>query len=149
MPTFWDTTTRADICRRVERLTPDHKPRWGKMNAAQMLAHLNDAMRMAAGDLPVAPKKDSPLNKWPLKQLVVYAMPWPKGAPTAPELLARMNECDLTAEQAQFKQIADRLAAKPATDKWPQHPAFGTLTHRAWGVLKYRHADHHLRQFGL
>ena len=42
-----------------------------------------------------------------------------------------------------------RLASKSPTEVWPEHPAFGSLTHRAWGVLKYRHADHHLRQFGV
>jgi hypothetical protein len=148
MPTFWDAATRTDICRRVDRLTADHKPLWGRMNAAQMLAHVNDAMRMAAGELPTAPK-NTPLRRWPLKQLVIFVLPWPKGVPTAPELLARIDGADLQAEQALFKAIASRLAAKPAADTWPAHPAFGPMTHRAWGVLEFRHADHHLRQFGV
>jgi hypothetical protein len=148
MPTFWESATRDEICRRVECLTPEHKPVWGKMNAAQMLAHLNDALRMAAGDLPTAPKK-TPLKRWPIKQLVVYVLPWPKGVPTAPELLARIDGADLKVEQEEFRKIAGKLAAKRAADSWPEHPAFGVLTHKAWGVLGYRHADHHLRQFGV
>ena len=148
MPTFWDDATRADICQRVERLSADHKPLWGKMNAAQMLAHLNDAMRMATGELTAAPK-NTPFRRWPMKQLVVYLLPWPKGAPTAPELLARMDTADLKVEQAAFRQLAERLASKAATDTWPEHPAFGALSHKAWGVLEFRHADHHLRQFSL
>jgi hypothetical protein len=148
MKSFWDSSTRDEICRRVERLTPDARAQWGKFTAAQMLAHLNDAMRMANGDLTTA-SKNSPLRRFPLKQLIVYVAPWPKGAPTAPELLARCQQADLKQEQAEFKQIADRLATKSASERWPEHPAFGPLTHRAWGVLKYRHADHHLRQFGL
>ena len=148
MPTFWDTTTRHEICRRVERLTPDARARWGKFTPAEMLAHLNDAMRMATGELQVTPK-NLPIRYWPLKQLIVYALPFPKGAPTAPELLSRCKEADLAAEQAEFRIIAERLAAKASSDRWPEHPAFGPLTYRAWGVLKYRHADHHLRQFGV
>ena len=148
MATFWDPAARDAICRRVERLTPSHQPVWGKMNAAQMLAHLNDALRMAAGELPTSPK-NTPFRHWPIKQLIVYVLPWPKGAPTAPELLARMDTADLVTEQASFKTIVERLAAKSADDRWPEHPAFGTLTHKAWGVLGYRHADHHLRQFGI
>jgi len=35
----------------------------------------------------------------------------------------------------------------PTTEEWPEHPAFGALSRRAWGVLIYRHMDHHLRQF--
>lgn len=148
MSTFWDASVREDICRRVERLTPDAKPQWGKMSVSAMLAHLNDAMRMASGELPVAPKK-MPLRYWPIKQLIVYALPFPKSAPTAPELLARCSSADLRAEQAEFRKIAQRLAAKSPAESWPEHPAFGPMTHKAWGVLKYRHADHHLRQFGV
>lgn len=145
---FWDADTRDGICRRVERLTPTSKAAWGKFNATEMLAHLNDAMRMAIGELPVR-RKNLPIRHFPLKQLIIYALPFPKGAPTAPELLARCNGAQFDDEKAEFRRIADRLAAKPRSDLWPEHPAFGRLTYRAWGVLKYRHADHHLRQFGL
>ena len=148
MKTFWDAATRDDICRRVDRLTPDSKPQWGRFNPAQMLAHVNDAMLMALGDLPAAPKA-TPFRRWPLKQLVVYVAPWPKSAPTAPELLTRCEGAQFEDEKAAFRQVAARLALKSRTEDWPEHPAFGALTHRAWGVLEYRHADHHLRQFGV
>ena len=148
MTSFWDSAAREDICRRVEQLTPDAAAQWGKFTAPKMLAHLNDAMRMASGDLAVAPK-NTPLRFWPLKQLVIYVLPFPKGAPTAPELLARCDASDLKAEQAAFRGLADRVAAKSADEAWPPHPAFGMLTHNAWGVLAWRHADHHLRQFGV
>lgn len=148
MRTFWDGTTRDDICRRVERLTPESKALWGKFTAPQMLAHLNDAMRMATGELVTQPK-NTPFRRWPLKQLIVYTLPWPKGAPTAPELLVRCDRAILSVEQAEFRKVADRVASKPASERWPEHPAFGSLTHRAWGVLVFRHADHHLRQFGV
>ena len=148
MPTFWDAATRADLCQRVERLSANHTPLWGKMNAAQMLAHLNDAMRLATGELPAA-SKNTPFRRWPLKQLIVYVLPWPKGAPTAPELLARIEGADLGVEQAVFRELAERLASKRPTDHWPEHPAFGSLSHRAWGVLEFRHTDHHLRQFNV
>ena len=88
------------------------------MNVAQMLAHLNDALRMAAGELPTAPK-NTPLRRWPIKQLIVYVLPWPKGAPTAPELLARVDRADFAAEQAEFRTIVEQLAAKSATDRGP------------------------------
>lgn len=129
-------------------MTPEARAEWGKFNATEMLAHLNDAMRMAMGELPVAPKK-MPLRYFPLKQLIIYALPFPKSAPTAPELLARCNGAQFEQERVEFRKIVERIAAKPASDAWPEHPAFGRLTHRAWGVLKYRHADHHLRQFGV
>ena len=41
-----------------------------------------------------------------------------------------------------------RLAVKPG-DPLQEHPAFGVLTHHAYGVLIARHTDHHLKQFGV
>jgi hypothetical protein len=147
MKTFWNDAAREEICRRVDRLSADAMPQWGMFNAASMLAHLNDAMRMAIGELRVEPKV-TPLRRPGIKQLVIYIAPWPHGAPTVPELLARCEHASFVDEQAAFREIARRLASKATSDTWPEHPAFGALTHRAWGVLEYRHSDHHLRQFG-
>jgi hypothetical protein len=148
MSTFWDAASRRAICDRINRLTPEAQARWGKFTAAQMVAHLNDAMRMATGELPVAPKKIA-IRYFPLKQLILYVFPFPKGAPTAPELLARCNAADLQTELAQFATIAERTAAKSGSDRWPDHPAFGPLSHKAWGKLIHKHTEHHLRQFGI
>jgi len=148
MPTFWDSAARADLCERVARLRPEAKAQWGKFTAAQMLAHLNDAMRMATGEL-VVPSRKLPIRFFPLKQIILYAVPFPKGAPTAPQLLARCDGADLSTEQAEFRTIAERTAAKSALDAWPEHPAFGRMSHKAWGKLVFKHADHHLRQFGV
>ena len=146
--TFWDTATRENICQRISRLTPDSKAQWGKFSAAQMVAHLNDSMRMASGELTVAPK-NVPLRYFPIKQLIIYALPFPKSAPTAPELIARCDKADLTAELAEFRKNAARLATKSESDAWPAHPAFGTLSRKEWGVLTAKHANHHLKQFGV
>ena len=147
MPTFWEAATRADICRRVNRLTVDSKAQWGRLDAAGMMAHLNDGLRMAMGELACAPKK-APIRFFPLKQLILYVLPFPKGAPTAPELLARCNQADLKAEQEAFMTLAQRAAAKASSDEWPEHPAFGEMSHKAWGKLIAKHAEHHLKQFG-
>lgn len=48
-----------------------------------------------------------------------------------------------------FGELLERFAARPPDATWPLHPAFGTLSRRAWGVLGYRHVDHHFRQFGV
>jgi hypothetical protein len=148
MPSFWDAGERDALCRRVEQLTPDAAARWGKFNAAKMMAHLNDSLRMASGDLPVAPK-NLPLRYFPIKQLVIHVLPFPKGAPTAPELLSRCDAADLKTEQSAFRALAARVASKSASESWPSHPAFGTMTHKDWGVLTWRHVNHHLRQFGV
>jgi len=102
---------------------------------------------MAAGELPCTPK-NLPIRYSPLKELIIYALPFPKGAPTAPELLERAPgewSADVTELRTLLKQFAKRGPAGTA----PEHPAFGRMTGRHWGVLVYRHTDHHLRQFGV
>ena len=97
---------------RLHQLTPDQQPRWGRMDAGRMLAHLTDACRMATGDLAVAPRK-GPLRYWPLRDLVIYYLPWPKGAPTAPELVRRRRDEVVDGDVA--GALADVVAAQRAS----------------------------------
>ena len=147
MKSIWQEANRRELADRVSRLVPSASPRWGKMSAPRMLAHLVDAARMALGTLEV-PSKRLPIHHPPLKQLIIYWLPFPKNAPTAPQLVARVAT-DWAAEASQLNALVDQLAARSPEPGWPDHPAFGRMTHRAWGVLVYRHTDHHLRQFGV
>jgi hypothetical protein len=112
-----------------------------------MIVHLCDNMRMALGELPVASKR-LPIRYPPLKQLIVYWLPFPKGVPTAPELLAR-RPAAWADDVAGLKALIGRAGERGQAASWPEHPAFGRMSGRAWGVLMYRHIDHHLRQFGV
>ncbi len=144
---IFDAASRAELQQRLARLTPDRTPKWGKMTAPKMVVHLADAMKMALGELPVKPRK-SPLRYPVIKQFVIYVMPWPKGTPTAPELLARAPE-GWNGEVVTLSALIERFANETARVSWPQHPAFGTLSRRTWGALVYRHSDHHFQQFGI
>jgi DinB family protein len=132
---------------RVQRLKTDQKPQWGKMTAVQMVAHLSDSLRMASGELEVAPRK-GPFRYSPLKELVLYVLPMPKGLPTSPELIAR-KPGDWSEEVADLRDQLNGLVQRGAEALSPTHPAFGTFSAKQWGVLIYRHVDHHLRQFGV
>ena len=45
----FDPDTYADLRRRIDLLTPETVPRWGKMNAAQMCAHCAEVAAVAHG----------------------------------------------------------------------------------------------------
>jgi hypothetical protein len=147
MKSIWDAAVRNDLQNRLMQLTPDSPARWGRMTAPRMVAHLADSARMALGELAVSPK-NLPIRYPPLKQLVIYWMPFPKNAPTAPELVSQTS-VDFERERKAAGALLQRLAAPPDGGRRPEHPAFGKLSERAWGVLVYRHYDHHLRQFGV
>jgi hypothetical protein len=149
MHSLWNEVDRTNLLTRVDKLTPNLKPLWGRMSASQTLAHLTDWMRMAIGELKVASKK-TPLRFPPLKQLLIYVLPFPKNVPTSPELL-KSDPGPWTEEMRDFAGLVRRALQKRSDPnaKWPDHPVFGQISVRAWGVLGYRHTDHHLRQFGL
>lgn len=147
MPTVWDPAVRDALLARARTLTPRHTATWGTFSVAGMLAHLNDALRMATGDLPVAAKAP-PFLKWaPVRYLIIHVLPMPKGAPTAPELIARSTAADLAHEQQAFEMLLADLPARQTLA--PTHPAFGRMTREDWGAIVHKHTDHHLRQFGV
>jgi hypothetical protein len=147
MKTIWDPSRQQEIRERVARLSSNSRGAWGKLSAPAMVCHLADSLKMALGDFPVAPKR-FPIRYPPLKQFIIYVAPFPKSAPTAPELLAR-SPAAWQADVAELQALVDRFVARGRdSSPWPEHPAFGRLSKRAWGVLTYRHMDHHLRQFG-
>ena len=143
---LWNAPAREELLARLDRLTPDATPLWGRMTAPEMLAHLTGWMLMIKGDLPIKPR-NLIIRHTPIKQLLIYWLPFPKGVPTAKELIGR-TQLDWSVEKAEIRRHIESFESN-AGRTLPDHPAFGALTPAAWGVLGYRHTDHHLRQFGV
>jgi hypothetical protein len=144
--TIWDETERRALLDRFAALDASARPRWGRMDALRMVAHVTDGLRMAMFELPVAPMR-SMLGAWPINVLVMFYLPWPKSAPTAPEILARSSH-SWTAGVDELAQALARFVARGRDASWAPHPAFGRLDGGQWGRLMRRHLDHHLQQFG-
>jgi hypothetical protein len=147
MRSIWNDADARDLRKRIAKLLPDALALWGKFNAPQMVCHLTDGTKMAMGELAVAGRK-LPIRYFPLKQLILYVLPFPKGAPTGPELIAR-RATEWSTEVAELERALDRLLVQRDREAWPDHPAFGPLSRKGWGSLVYRHTDHHLPQFGV
>lgn len=143
--TLLDDAVRASMLARLDRLTSSATAAWGRMDVAQMLHHLAGALRMAIGDLAIPPRQ-SILRRFPIRQLIIFVLPFPQGAPTAPALVAR-EKFDFETERADVRGLIASFASREIAH-WPDHPAFGPLTREQWGVMAWKHADHHLRQFG-
>jgi hypothetical protein len=135
------------IRQRIGSVTSASMPRWGRMDAKAMLTHLRQSALMALGELPVACKSKRVFQVFPIKHLILHVVPFPKGVPTAPELLVSDAE-PLDAIRSELVSLVERIGAGPREGNWPVHPLFGRLSFREWGVAIYKHTDHHLRQFG-
>jgi uncharacterized protein DUF1569 len=138
---------RTALISRMQTLTASSTARWGKMNVAGMLQHLRLSARMALGELPVVSVNKRPFQMFPLKHLLLYVLPFPKGAPTATELypdgVASFDE-----EREIVVKYLDQIGAGPQEGIGPAHPLFGPMSWSEWGVVTYKHVDHHLKQFG-
>lgn len=144
MKSIWDAETRKEVLARMAGLAPSMRPKWGKMTAAQMVGHVAGPMRGALGEMKVA-DIPGPLRNSLLRYLVIYILPWPRGAPTAPEYIHAGAE-DLAKNMQALTAVLERFAA---AQHLVPHPAFGALSRKGWGRLTWRHLDHHLKQFGL
>lgn len=149
MKSLFDPGARDELVGRLASLTADARPKWGRFTPAKMVAHLNAWSVMATGELPIHTKGPWLLRTAPFRWLGIYVLPWPKGSPTAPELLAGNDAAEFEAERARFAAGLDQVIARAGRGAWVGHPAFGDMTERDWGVLGYRHADHHFTQFGV
>jgi hypothetical protein len=133
---------------RLDRLSPAQLPRWGRMTASRMVCHVSDALRHALGELDVRPVR-SPLQHRPVNWLVIHLLPWPRGrAKSPPEFLAR-EPASWEADVAALRELVQRFASRGPDAPWRVSPVFGRISGRDWGVLAYRHLDHHFRQFGV
>lgn len=147
MGSILNESDRAAICRRLQSLSALSTARWGKMSLIGMLQHLRLSAEMTVGELKVVPKNKRAFQMFPLKHLILYVLPFPKGAPTAPELLPAAA-VDLEEERAAVLALLDRIGTGPQEGVGPAHPLFGPLSWREWGAATYKHVDHHLKQFG-
>ena len=149
MGSILNENDRSAIVNRLQSLSTSSTGRWGSMDVAAMLRHLRLAAQMAVGELELPSANKRALQVFPLKHLLLYVLPFPKGAPTAPKLKSDLAGASLEEERTALLELLERIGAGPRDGAGPAHPLFGPLTRREWGVATYKHTDHHLRQFGV
>jgi len=147
-----DPQTREEIERRLLQISPETTRQWGKMNASQMICHLNDAFLGVMGEKPAEPLRG--LNLWPLmKWFVLYApIKWPQGVPTRPEYdqeIGGTKPVEFACDMRALLQTIERFTAAPRSFEFVPHPMFKRLSDKDWMRWGYLHCDHHLRQFGV
>ena len=134
---------REALLRRLNGLQPGSARLWGKMDAAQMLAHCAVAFEVACGDRP---KKQALLGRLVtpfIRSSILGAKPFGRNSPTDPDFVIA-DERDFNVERRRLSRIIERFCERgPDAAAAQGHSFFGRLNGDEWG-----HLDHHLRQFG-
>ena len=144
---LFDVDVKQDIIGRIQQLTPGSQALWGKMNVAQMLAHVQVPMGVALGTHTV---KGNWLMKLilPLFKKNLYdEKPWKQGLPTDKTFIMTGFEKDFENEKNQLLDKINRFTEANMINE--AHPVFGKLTKEQWSKATWKHIDHHLKQFGV
>lgn len=152
MPTFEDPACRSQTLQRIGRLTPESGGRWGRMTARQMVCHLGDSYEMAAGERPATDRSSLWTRTWVKWRFLHVPLPWPRGLPTSPgndPERGGTRSTEFESDRARLVRLLEVFVSAASAGKCPRHPLFGPLTSSEWLRWGYRHADHHLRQFGV
>jgi hypothetical protein len=147
MGSILNEADRTAISNRLRSLSVSSDRRWGTLDVTGMLQHLRRSALMCVGELSVPSANKRAFHKFPLKQLLLYVLPFPKGAPTAPALKP-VDAASFEEERAALLELLERIGTGLREGMGPDHPLFGPLSWREWGVVTYKHSDHHLKQFG-
>jgi uncharacterized protein DUF1569 len=150
MKNLFEASTVTEVQTRLRRLQPDTPRLWGKMNAAQAVAHLSASMETALGDTTPPRMLIGRVIGRVIKPLAIgNDKPMQKNSPTVPSFVIS-DRRELEVERKRLAQLIDRFAqAGPAGCTTHPHSFFGLLRPQEWAVLMYKHLDHHLRQFGV
>jgi len=149
MKSLFEKSASDEMIARINKLTPAAQPLWGKMNAAQALAHLSISLRAASGEDTYKKGLLGILFGGLAKKAAFGEKPFRHNVPTDKKYVVS-DERDLGVERKNLIAAVQKFSqAGPAGITKCPHPFFGVLTVQEWDILMWKHLDHHLRQFGV
>lgn len=148
MNNLYNQTDVNVIIKRLENLQLNAERQWGKMDVAQMLAHVNIALETAMA--MNFPKRMfiGKLIGWAFKSKFLNDKPMGKNSPTDKNYIF-LDKKEFEKEKGKAIQLV-RKFYRDGPEKCTKHPHsfFGNFTPDEWAILQWKHFDHHLRQFG-
>ncbi len=150
MKSLFDKSNSQEIIDRINKLKPDTKAEWGKMNVAQMLAHAQAPMHVAFGELKLKRTLIGLLfGGIAKKQFVDSEKPFKPNLPTDKTFVI----ADSRTFESEKKKLIDLINTFTLRGESGivnlMHPFFGRMTANEWATLQWKHLDHHLNQFGV
>jgi len=149
MKSIFNKADNESIIVRINSLTTESQPAWGKMTVDQMCKHCDLTIDVAYGKRDLKIPFVLRLLGRMLKKKMLAADNMGKGSATAKEYIVS-DRYDLEGIKseliANFRRFADE---GESVIKLIDHPFWGKMTIEEWDMLMWKHMDHHLKQFGV
>lgn len=150
MKTVFDKPTREDVIRRIESLSENHLAQWGKMNVHQMTRHCIIWDEWVQGKYKPVYKQaliGKIFGKRVLKNHTKDERPLPKNMPAGKAFEVKEADGDLARQKQDWIELIK--AYENYSNPGFIHDFYGKMTLEQIGILAYKHADHHMRQFNV
>ena len=144
---LFDPAVKQDIIVRINKLTPESKPLWGKMNVSQMLAHLQVPIGVADGTQKLKRTLFGRIVGPMVKSIIYNDKPFKRSLPTDPSFVMFGSEKDFETEKQKLLVMVNNFTETAIVNE--THVFFGKLTKEQWSKGTWKHLDHHLQQFGV
>ncbi|MDB5197507.1 MAG: hypothetical protein JWP88_1878 [Flaviaesturariibacter sp.] len=136
----------------LKQIPSDTLPHWGKMTLQQMTEHFSESVRIASGKLQQE-LVTLPENIEKMQAFLMSGKPFRENTPNPnmPEIPAPVRHKIIREAFAELEQELAAFFAVFEADfhKTTCNPFFGDLNFEQNVQLLYKHAVHHLRQFGI
>ncbi len=142
---FFDDSNYQDLINRLYKITPSSQRKWGNMNVAQMLHHLNIAIGSGLGYYSLQDKSTF-ISRSFIKFMVLDVLK--KFPINTPITLQVTGNFDFDTEKKILFEILAKSASAKSNIYWRNHTYFGKMTYKQWGKLILIHCNHHFQQFG-
>jgi hypothetical protein len=148
MKSVFETSTRQEIADRINLLNENSNRKWGKMNVYQMLKHCTLHEEMMLGRIKINRVLPGLLfGRMFLKKVLKDDKPFGRNSPTSSLLKTTSENGDIENQKREWIKRNEQYP--DYTNINLVHPFFGPMTREQIGFYAYKHADHHLRQFGV
>ncbi len=147
MNTLYNQSDVKGILERIEKLTSNTEKKWGKMDVAQMLAHLNAFLETGL-NLNIEKRMfiGRVLGRF-FKSRYVSKKQFSKNSPTGKNYIIN-DPKDFEREKSKAIALVKQFYENgPEKCTKQPHQFFGKLTPNEWAIVQWKHFDHHLRQF--
>ena len=149
MKTLFNAEDKKDIIERINKLTDSAQPLWGNMNVSQMFIHCTVSLKISSGEITPELKEEYLKIGRTVKDRVLETDLFTKNLPTSKEFLV-IDNGNFEVNRDNLIDYINRFAETDKEhEKKTTHPYLGDLTVKEWGILIYKHTNHHLSQFGV